>query len=400
MIHKQQEIHMAHWTQQITETYRALQEAELLQVELAKAKLLIAQLSEEKKIVGERPEKGPHVREQKPKIYVKGKDGNYEPKPIPTQQQNTSPQSTNEQAQYIFSLENAVIALAELSEGRLGDAVAAIKVRIKQAFGGPSPKQIEQKKRNDEYWKAARALPPAPEDSRSWPIGSYYYPDSASGASGTKNEQTEYISSLENTVIALAESMNMSVEELIEGEKRNIRLQKALQKAGDNVRIGNTKLAAMDSHIRDVATTQGGSAGQAASNALYRQKGKTKSAVSQAIEKSTKLSAALDTSTNQVRNSRAARVARGSFSDSPNEQRQADRVRSIGNEPKERNWRAATSTDSLAAQGKLPAKKFGSPGDQRTNLSAMRSDAYAARLKHAEAQSTAAKARNQANRPV
>ena len=218
---------------------------------------------------------------------------------------------------------------------------------------------------------------------------------------GSYDEQTEYISSLENAVIALAESMNMSVEDLLnEGEKRNIRLQKALQKAGDNIRIGNTKLGAMDSHIRDVATTQGGSAGQAASNALYRQKGKTKSAVSQAIEKSTKLSAALDTSTNQVRNSRAARVARGSFSDSPNEQRQADRIRSIGNEPKERNWRAATSTDSLAAQGKLPAKKFGSPGDQRTNLSAMRSDAYDARLKHAKAQSDAARARNQANRPV
>jgi hypothetical protein len=308
-IHKQQEIHMAHWTQQIAEAYRALQEAELLQVELAKAKLLIAQLSEEKEIVGKRLEKGPHVRQQKPSIYVKGKDGNYEPTPIPTKQQNTSPQSTNEQAQYISSLENAVIALAE--------------------------------------------------------------------------------------------SMNMSVEDLLnEGEARNIRLQKALQKAGDNIRIGNTKLGAMDSHIRDVATTQGGPAGQAASNALYRQKGKTKSAVSQAIEKSTKLSAALDTSTNQVRNSRAARVARGSFSDSPNEQRQANRIRSIGNEPKERNWRAATSTDSLAAQGKLPVKEFGSPVNQRMSLSAKRSDAYAARLKHAEAQSTAAKARNQANRPV
>jgi len=87
-----------------------------LQVELAKAKILIAQLSEEKKIVGERPKKGPHVREQKPKIYVQGKDGNYEPQSIPTKQQNTSPagpESTNEQAQYISSLENAVIALAE-----------------------------------------------------------------------------------------------------------------------------------------------------------------------------------------------------------------------------------------------------------------------------------------------
>ena len=219
------------------------------------------------------------------------------------------------------------------------------------------------------------------------------------------SEQTEYISSLENAVVALAESMNMSVEDLLnEGEMRNIRLQKALQKAGDNVRIGNTKLAAMDSHVRDVATTQGGSAGQAADNALSRQKGKTKVAVSQAIEKSTKLRSALDTSTNQVRNSRAARVARGYFSDSPNQQRQASRISSIGNERNNpqasNNTTGNTSSDSLAAQGKLPSKKFGSPVNQRMSLSATRSDSKFARSNQAQAQSDAAKARNQANKPV
>ena len=205
--------------------------------------------------------------------------------------------------------------------------------------------------------------------------------------------------------MSIAESMNMSVEDLLnEGEMRNIRLQKALQKAGDNVRIGNTKLAAMDSHVRDVATTQGGSAGQAADNALSRQKGKTKVAVSQAIEKSTKLRSALDTSTNQVRNSRAARVARGYFSDSPNQQRQASRISSIGNERNNpqasNNTTGNTSSDSLAAQGKLPSKKFGSPVNQRMSLSATRSDSKFARSNQAQAQSDAAKARNQANKPV
>ena len=219
------------------------------------------------------------------------------------------------------------------------------------------------------------------------------------------SEQAEYISDLENVIMSIAESMNMSVEDLLnEGEMRNIRLQKALQKAGDNVRIGNTKLAAMDSHVRDVATTQGGSAGQAADNALSRQKGKTKVAVSQAIEKSTKLRSALDTSTNQVRNSRAARVARGYFSDSPNQQRQASRISSIGNERNNpqasNNTTGNTSSDSLAAQGKLPSKKFGSPVNQRMSLSATRSDSKFARSNQAQAQSDAAKARNQANKPV
>ena len=117
-----------------------------LQVELAKAKLLIAELSEEKKIVGERLEKGPHVRQQKPSIYVKGKDGNYEPTPIPTKQQNTSPQSTNEQAQYISDLENVIISIAEqlgvhpndlLDEGILGNVVA----KVKNVLGIKSPDQ-------------------------------------------------------------------------------------------------------------------------------------------------------------------------------------------------------------------------------------------------------------------
>ena len=82
-----------------------------LQIELAKAKLLIAELSEA--YMGKKPETGPHVRQQKPSIYVKGKDGNYKPTPIPTKQQNTSPQSTNEEAEYISDLENVIIAIAE-----------------------------------------------------------------------------------------------------------------------------------------------------------------------------------------------------------------------------------------------------------------------------------------------
>ena len=118
-----------------------------LQLELAKAKLLIAELSEA--YMGKKPEKGPHVREQKPKIYVKGKDGNYEPKPIPTQQQNTSPagpESTNEQAQYISDLENVIISIAEqlgvhpndlLDEGILGNVVA----KVKNVLGIKSPDQ-------------------------------------------------------------------------------------------------------------------------------------------------------------------------------------------------------------------------------------------------------------------
>ena len=118
-----------------------------LQVELAKAKLLIAELSEA--YMGKKPEKGPHIREQKPKIYVKGKDGNYEPKPIPTQQQNTSPagpESTNEQAQYISDLENVIISIAEqlgvhpndlLDEGILGNVVA----KVKNVLGIKSPDQ-------------------------------------------------------------------------------------------------------------------------------------------------------------------------------------------------------------------------------------------------------------------
>ena len=58
------------------------------------------------------------------------------------------------------------------------------------------------------------------------------------------------------------------------------------------------------------------------------------------------------------------------------------------------------SSSSLAAQGKLPVKKFGQPTDQKTNLAAMRTDSEAKRADQAQAQSTAAKARNQANKPV
>ena len=115
-----------------------------LQIELAKAKLLIAELSEA--YMGKKPETGPHVRQQKPSIYVKGKDGNYKPTPIPTKQQNTSPQSTNEEAEYISDLENVIISIAEqlgvhpndlLDEGILGNVVA----KVKNVLGIKSPKK-------------------------------------------------------------------------------------------------------------------------------------------------------------------------------------------------------------------------------------------------------------------
>ena len=305
----------------------------------------------------------------------------------------------NERNNLQVELAKAKLLIAELSE-------AATLLRGMEAVKRKSEMSGKKLPTEEEASKALKALQRKKEERA----------DAASSGMGTRikrpnsfkrkfNEEAEYISDLENVIMAIAESMNMSVEDLLnEGEMRNIRLQKALQKAGDNVRIGNTKLAAMDSHVRDVATTQGGSAGQAADNALYRQKGKTKVGVSQAIEKSTKLSAALDTSTNQVRNSRAARVARGYFSDSPNQQRQAARITSIGNERNnpqaERNLTGNTSSDSLAAQGKLPSKKFGSPVNQRMSLSATRSDSKFARSNQAQAQSDAAKARNQANRPV
>ena len=111
-----------------------------LQVELAKAKLLIAELSEGK-IMGKKPPlkefgaKSPEVKPEK-----------YEPKPKSTQKQNTSPQSTNEQAEYISDLENVIISIAEqlgvhpndlLDEGILGNVVA----KVKNVLGIKSPKQ-------------------------------------------------------------------------------------------------------------------------------------------------------------------------------------------------------------------------------------------------------------------
>ena len=79
-----------------------------LQIELAKANILIAQLSEA--YMGKKPQQAPYG--EKPKA-VEGKPGKYEPKPKSTQTQNTSPQSTNEQAEYISSLENVITAIAE-----------------------------------------------------------------------------------------------------------------------------------------------------------------------------------------------------------------------------------------------------------------------------------------------
>ena len=113
-----------------------------LQVELAKAKLLIAELSEGK-IMGKKPplkefgDKSPEVE---------GKPGKYEPKSKSTQKQNTSPQSTNEQAEYISDLENVIISIAEqlgvhpndlLDEGILGNVVG----KVKNVLGIKSPKK-------------------------------------------------------------------------------------------------------------------------------------------------------------------------------------------------------------------------------------------------------------------
>ncbi|NDG62394.1 MAG: hypothetical protein EBY29_02870, partial [Planctomycetes bacterium] len=242
------------------------------------------------------------------------------------------------------------------------------------------------------------------------------------------SEQAEYISSLENAVIVLAESMNMSVEDLLnEGEMRNRRLAGALNKAGDNVRIGKTRLAAMDSHVSNVAKTQGGEAGNAADSALFRLRGPAERGVRDAQVKSGKLQTALNTGMASVVRSRASRVARGSFSNKPKEIAQADRIRSIGggiqtsqaalhtretpktytnpNGGKEVTMGTvakvgSTSSASLAAQGKLPTKKFGTGADQKTNLAAKGIDSTAKRADQAAIQSYAQQARNKANKPV
>jgi myosin heavy subunit len=218
------------------------------------------------------------------------------------------------------------------------------------------------------------------------------------------------------------------LSQLDEGEMRNRRLADSLNKQGGRIRTGNTRLAAMDAHIKDVAKTQGGDAAQAADSALWQQRGQTSRGIDQAQVKAGKLETALNTGMAAVERSRARRVARGSFSDKPKEQAQADRIKNIGtgiqtqqtqlsvqSTPKSytapnggQNITMGTtarlgsiSSDSLAAQGKLPTKKFGATGNQqRETLSSMRADSAAERKDRAAIQSYAAKARNKANKPV
>jgi myosin heavy subunit len=218
------------------------------------------------------------------------------------------------------------------------------------------------------------------------------------------------------------------LSQLDEGERRNRRLAASLNKQGDRIRTGNTTLAAMDAHIKDVAKTQGGDAAQAADSALWRQRGQTSRGVDQAHVKAGRLETALNTGMAAVAKSRAARVARGSFSDKPKQQAQADRIRNIGGgiqtqqtqlsvQSTPRTYTAPSggqnitmgtvakigtdSSTSLAAQGKLPVKKFGAtPNQQKETLSTMRADSAAKREDRAAIQSYAAKARNKANKPA
>ena len=243
-----------------------------------------------------------------------------------------------------------------------------------------------------------------------------------------QNEQAEYISNLENVIMSIAESMNMSVEDLLnEGEARNRRLAGALNKAATKIGAGKKRLEMMDQHVSNVAKTQGGEAGNVADIAVSRLRGPTERGVRDAQAKSGKLETALNTGMAAVKRSRVKRQTNGLFSNSLNKAKQGERVGSISggietsqtalhtretpktytnpNGGKEITMGTVakvgfSSSSSLAAQGKLPVKKFGQPTDQKTNLAAMRTDSAAKRAAQAQAQSTAAKARNQANKPV
>jgi hypothetical protein len=221
------------------------------------------------------------------------------------------------------------------------------------------------------------------------------------------------------------------LSQLDEGEMRNRRLAASLNKQGDRIRIGNTRLAAMDAHIKNVAATQGSGAAQAADSALFQQRGETSRGLVRDQKKALNLERGLNTGMAAVERSRARRVARGSFSDKPKEQAQADRIKNIGTGIQTQNTQlfvqntpktftapnggqniimgttaklGSTSSDSLAAQGKLPTKKFGATAKEQTQtLSSMRADSAAKREDRAAIQSYAANARNkanQANKPV
>jgi hypothetical protein len=242
------------------------------------------------------------------------------------------------------------------------------------------------------------------------------------------NEQAEYISDLENVIASIAESMNVSVEDLLnEGEARNQRLAFALNKAAMKIGAGKKRLEMMDQHVSNVAKTQGGEAGNVADIAVSRLRGPTERGVRDAQAKSGKLETALNTGMAAVKRSRVKRQTNGLFSNSLNKAKQGERVGSIRggietsqtplhtretpktymnpNGGKEITIGTVAkvgfrSASSLAAQGKLPTKKFGTGADQKTNLAAMRLDSEAKRAAQAQAQSTAAKARNNANKPV
>lgn len=163
-----------------------------LQVELAKAKLLIAQLSEGK-IMGKKPEQAPYG--EKPKAE-QGKNGKYEPK------ENPKPKSMSEEHDLS---DPSLIYHSERRDGVTPDA-ATLRLRARErADHAKSMKDTEPKKLGigTDGKKMTRAQTEV-EDSRA------------------RYEQAEYISDLENVIVALAESMNMSVEELMELNARNM----------------------------------------------------------------------------------------------------------------------------------------------------------------------------------
>jgi len=230
------------------------------------------------------------------------------------------------------------------------------------------------------------------------------------------------IKQLQETVVGYEQMLS----QLDEGEMRNRRLAASLNKQGDRIRIGNTRLAAMDDHIKNVAATQGSGAAQAADSALWQQRGQTSLGVNRAHAKAGRLETALNTGIEAVKASRARRVAIGTFSNKPKEKEQANRIQNIGtgiqtqrtqlfvqNTPK--TYTApnggqnitmgttarlgSTSSDSLAAQGKLPTEKFGATAKEQTRkLSQMRAASADERKDRAAIQSYAAKARNKANK--
>jgi hypothetical protein len=186
------------------------------------------------------------------------------------------------------------------------------------------------------------------------------------------------------------------LSQLDEGEKRNRRLAASLAKQGDIAKVGTAKIAAMDSYLKGVAEKQGGEAANAADSALWRQRGQIQRDIKGAETKATKVKAGLDTGLKAVTKSRVAREARGTFSDKPKLQAQADRVKSIGINTAGTNL-GPHSSNILASQGKLPIKKFGAtPAEQKQTLANLRSASAAKGAERAELQSYAAKARNKA----